>query len=963
MRPGYEAVLTPGGARVRGGSRPHLRAARGASCWRAARAPGRSTPASARLPARDGGVRAGDWTVAPLPQDLLDRRVEITGPSTARWSSTRSTRARTSSWRTSRTPTRPTWDNHGRRPAEPARRRPPHHHVRRRREGKSYALERQDRRRSSCARAAGTCVEKHLRVDGAARPRRALRLRAVLLPQREGAARARHGPVLLPAEAGEPPRGAALERRLRPRAGAARRPARHASRPRCSSRRSPPRSRWTRSSTSCASTRRASTAGAGTTSSASSRSARDDPAAVLPDRAQVTMDKGFLRAYVAAAHPDLPPPRRARDGRHGRADPDQERPGGERGGAREGARRQAARGERRPRRHLGRAPGPRADREGDLRRAHAGPEPARREARGRARRRARICSRVPEGTRTEAGPAPQRARRRPVPRGVAARQRLRAALQPDGRRGDRGDLARAGLAVAAPPASTVDGEPLTSERFARRRRRGDARIRREVGDARFAGGRFPRPRELFDALVDRDRRSKSSSPCPPTTLLDRRTETETPMHAPPSSSRLRRSNRAPRSAQALRGHRRDRTRKADVERLRGSVQIEHTLAQLGARAALGAAAHRAATSPRSARSPATRPCRWCARASRRSTSRGWQVAADANTSRADVPRPEPLPGRQRPDGRRAASTQSLQRADQIEHAEGKRRPLLVRADRRRRRGRLRRPAQRLRADEGDDRGGRRGRPLRGPARQREEVRPHGRQGARADVASSSARSSPRASPPTCCDVPTLLVARTDADSAKLLTSDVDERDRPFITSTDRTPEGFFRLKSGVETRHRARPRLRAVRGPGLVRDVARPTSTQAKQVRRGHPREVPGQAARVQLLAVVQLEEEPRRRDHRQVPARARRDGLQVPVRHAGRASTRSTTRCSSSRASTRTAAWRRTRELQQAEFAAEKRRLHGHAPPARGRHRATSTRSPRSSPAATSSTLALEESTEAHQF
>jgi len=49
------------------------------------------------------------------------------------------------------------------------------------------------------------------------------------------------------------------------------------------------------------------------------------------------------------------------------------------------------------------------------------------------------------------------------------------------------------------------------------------------------------------------------------------------------------------------------------------------------------------------------------------------------------------------------------------------------------------------------------------------------------------------------DVPTIIVARTDADSAKLITSDVDERDRPFITSKERTAEGFYRLKSGVET--------------------------------------------------------------------------------------------------------------------------------------------------------------------
>jgi len=47
------------------------------------------------------------------------------------------------------------------------------------------------------------------------------------------------------------------------------------------------------------------------------------------------------------------------------------------------------------------------------------------------------------------------------------------------------------------------------------------------------------------------------------------------------------------------------------------------------------------------------------------------------------------------------------------------------------------------------------------------------------------------------DVPTILIARTDALSATLLTSDVDERDREFVTG-DRTPEGFFRLRPGIE---------------------------------------------------------------------------------------------------------------------------------------------------------------------
>jgi isocitrate lyase len=47
------------------------------------------------------------------------------------------------------------------------------------------------------------------------------------------------------------------------------------------------------------------------------------------------------------------------------------------------------------------------------------------------------------------------------------------------------------------------------------------------------------------------------------------------------------------------------------------------------------------------------------------------------------------------------------------------------------------------------------------------------------------------------DVPTILVARTDANSATLLTSDVDERDHPFIVR-ERTPEGFWAFKSGID---------------------------------------------------------------------------------------------------------------------------------------------------------------------
>ena len=46
-------------------------------------------------------------------------------------------------------------------------------------------------------------------------------------------------------------------------------------------------------------------------------------------------------------------------------------------------------------------------------------------------------------------------------------------------------------------------------------------------------------------------------------------------------------------------------------------------------------------------------------------------------------------------------------------------------------------------------------------------------------------------------VDTLLIARTDADSASLLTSDVDPYDRPFVKSPERTHEGFYQVKAGL----------------------------------------------------------------------------------------------------------------------------------------------------------------------
>jgi hypothetical protein len=116
---------------------------------------------------------------------------------------------------------------------------------------------------------------------------------------------------------------------------------------------------------------------------------------------------------------------------------------------------------------------------------------------------------------------------------------------------------------------------------------------------------------------------------------------------------------------------------------------------------------------------------------------GWQVAADANSARADVSGPEPLPGRQRSGGGASASIRALQRADQIqvmEQASGRRNrsARLFRANRCRRRSRVWRRAQCVRADEGDDRGRGGGGAFRGSARVGKEVRAPGRQGAGAD---------------------------------------------------------------------------------------------------------------------------------------------------------------------------------------------------------------------------------------
>ena len=67
-------------------------------------------------------------------------------------------------------------------------------------------------------------------------------------------------------------------------------------------------------------------------------------------------------------------------------------------------------------------------------------------------------------------------------------------------------------------------------------------------------------------------------------------------------------------------------------------------------------------------------------------------------------------------------------------------------------------------------------------------------------------------------VPTLIIARTDADAADMLISDADERDHEFLTG-ERTAEGFYRTNAGIEQAIARGHRLRALRRPRLVRDL------------------------------------------------------------------------------------------------------------------------------------------------
>lgn len=87
-------------------------------------------------------------------------------------------------------------------------------------------------------------------------------------------------------------------------------------------------------------------------------------------------------------------------------------------------------------------------------------------------------------------------------------------------------------------------------------------------------------------------------------------------------------------------------------------------------------------------------------------------------------------------------------------------------------------------------------------------------------------------------VPTVLVARTDSEAATLLTSDIDERDKPFCTG-ERTVEGFYRIRPGTETAI-ARGRAYAPYADMIWCETSTPDLEVAKKFAEGIHAEFPG---------------------------------------------------------------------------------------------------------------------------
>ena len=235
----------------------------------------------------------------------------------------------------------------------------------------------------------------------------------------------------------------------------------------------------------------------------------------------------------------------------------------------------------------------------------------------------------------------------------------------------------------------------------------------------------------------------------------------------------------------------------DVLRLRGSVAVEHSLARRGALKlwellkrdepvrALGAVTGNQAMQMVRAGLEAIYLS-------------GWQAAADANTAGAMYPDQSLYPANTGPELARKIN-KTLQRADQIEHAEGGARrdwfaPIVADAE-----AGFGGPLNCFEIMKSYIEAGVAGVHFEDQLASEKKC---GHLGGKVLIPTQAAIRNLDAArlAADISGVPTILVARTDAESARLITSDVDERDRQFLNG-ERTSEGFFRLKDGTGLDH------------------------------------------------------------------------------------------------------------------------------------------------------------------
>ena len=272
--------------------------------------------------------------------------------------------------------------------------------------------------------------------------------------------------------------------------------------------------------------------------------------------------------------------------------------------------------------------------------------------------------------------------------------------------------------------------------------------------------------------------------------------------------------------------------KADVERLRGSVRIEHTLARLGAErlwellrsrpyvSALGALTGGQAVQMVKAGLEAIYLS-------------GWQVAADANGAGQTYPDQSLYPSDSVPAVVRRLNA-ALQRVDQIEHSEGRDgphwfAPIVADAE-----AGFGGPLNAFELMKAMIEAGAAGVHFEDQVAAEKKC---GHLGGKVLVPTSTFVRTLTAArlAADVMGVPTLLVARTDAESATLLMSDVDPVRRALRRPLAPNARGLLRLPGRPRGGHRPRHRLRALRRPRLVRD-AHPRPRGGAALRRGHPR-------------------------------------------------------------------------------------------------------------------------------